>query len=391
MKSLPYLLFLTGIVALFFYSFTQIDLSLTLTRASFWQEIQKMFQYIGYFNRPLSTGIFVVIVAFLFFLYAIFLRLAYLGKLDRKKVWLVIIVSSVILSFSYTAFSYDIFNYIFDAKIVTHYGDNPYFQKALDYPGDPMLSFMHWTHRTYPYGPFWLVLTVPLSFIGAGYFLLTYFLFKFLSTGFFLGTAYLIEKILEKENSKFSTFGLVFFALNPLVIIESLVSSHNDVAIMFFVILGVYFLFSRKKVLSLVVLIGSILIKFFTIVLIVPFFLKSFGIFKKWTDDLDKFSILCLLFLTAGLGYVLTKMEMQPWYFLWIVSFVALIKPRGIIVALAFGLSVGLVLRYGIFLYQGDWNGIAQNYKLLVTLITPVISVVVFSILKRTKQIQKIV
>ena len=70
-------------------------------------------------------------------------------KISKPFVWLIIFVSALLLVFSYNAFSYDIFNYIFDAKIFTHYHQNPYLQKALDYPGDPMLSFMRWTHRVY--------------------------------------------------------------------------------------------------------------------------------------------------------------------------------------------------------------------------------------------------
>ena len=51
-------LFLITILFVFFYSFTQVDLSLTLSRASFITTLQRSFQYIGYFNRPLSTVLF---------------------------------------------------------------------------------------------------------------------------------------------------------------------------------------------------------------------------------------------------------------------------------------------------------------------------------------------
>ena len=51
------------------YSFTQVDLSLTLSQLSIWQTIQKSFQQIGYFNRPLSTAIFLIIITLMFALY----------------------------------------------------------------------------------------------------------------------------------------------------------------------------------------------------------------------------------------------------------------------------------------------------------------------------------
>ena len=247
-KFIPFS-FLFVIVCLFLYSFTQVDLSLTLSQVSIWQTIQKSFAQVGYFNRPLSTGLYVFILILMFAYYIYFLTQAYRKKIKIKDIGIVVCFSAVILAFSYNAFSYDLFNYIFDAKIITFYHENPYFQRALDYPLDPMLSFMHWTHRLYPYGPFWLVLTVPLSFIGMNVFLVTFFLFKFLVAGFYLGSVYLIYKINKKINKGYEAFNTILFALNPLVIIESLVSGHNDIAMIFFALLGIYLYIIKKRIL----------------------------------------------------------------------------------------------------------------------------------------------
>src|SRR5258706_5338006 len=166
------------IVCLFFYSYTQVDLSLTLSRISIWQGIEKSFQYVGYFQRPLSTYLYSGILIALFVSYIFLLIAVHKNVLSRKTLWILIIGTAIVLTFSYNAFSYDLFNYIFDAKIITHYSQNPYMHMALDFPHDPMLSFMHWTQRTYPYGPAWLLVTAPLSFIGLQFFLPTFFLFK---------------------------------------------------------------------------------------------------------------------------------------------------------------------------------------------------------------------
>ena len=151
--------------ALFIYSFTQVDLSLTLSKASVYQAIEKQLQYVGFFQRPVSAAIFSIIFILLFAFYFIFLRLAKNNKLTFKNVVILVAIVFFGLVFAYNAFSYDLFNYIFDVKILTFYHLNPYFFKPMDFANDPMLSFMRWTHRTYPYGPSWLVLTVPLSFI----------------------------------------------------------------------------------------------------------------------------------------------------------------------------------------------------------------------------------
>ena len=241
--NLLIIVYLVSVFGLFLYSFTQVDLNLTLSQLSIWQVLQKYFQNIGYFQRPLSTILYVFIVLLLFLFYFFLLRVARTVRI--RKIWKLVLVTTVILTFSYNAFSYDLFNYIFDAKIVTYYHQNPYEHKALDYPGDPMLSFMHWTHRLYPYGPTWLGLTVPLS-IGIKFFLPTFFLFKILMSLSFLGTVFFIGKILQKLSSKDELFGVAFFALNPLVIVESLVSAHNDIVMMFFAIWALYLLMSKK-------------------------------------------------------------------------------------------------------------------------------------------------
>jgi len=84
----------------------------------------------------------------------------FIRNFKRYNPLLISILIGVGLLFSYPFLSHDLFNYLFDAKIVTFYHQNPYILKALDFPSDPWLRFMHWTHRTYPYGPSFLFLTL---------------------------------------------------------------------------------------------------------------------------------------------------------------------------------------------------------------------------------------
>jgi len=77
-----------------------------------------------------------------------------------KKLFIILIAVNILIGLiSYPAYSHDLFNYMFDAKIATFYQQNPYLYKALDFPTDPWLRFMHWTHRYYPYGPSFLLLS----------------------------------------------------------------------------------------------------------------------------------------------------------------------------------------------------------------------------------------
>ena len=344
------------IILLFFYSFTQVDLGLTLTRHPVFLPYQKFFQYIGYFNRPLSTYLFVAIFFFLLVFYFLILRFTYQKKVMSSLFWKIILLTSAILLFSYNAFSYDLFNYIFDAKIITYYGQNPYQHKALDYPQDPMLSFMHWTHRLYPYGPIWLLITVPFSYIGLQFFLPTFLLFKLLIIGSFIGTVHYIEKISQKLFPSDSMFNTIFFALNPLVIIESLVSAHNDIVMMFFAMMATYLLIEKKYALSFLVLLLSVGIKFSTLFL-VPIFLYVLILnYKKKSVDWERIFVVESIVMIIAVIFSSARTELQPWYFLWVVPFAAFISRKKLLFIPTSIFSFILLAYYVPFLYSGNWD-----------------------------------
>jgi hypothetical protein len=352
-----FLFYIFGAVLLFFYSFTQIDLGLALTRFPALFSIQRAFQSIGYFNRPLSTWLYIGIVAFLFVCYFILLQQAQKKKLQRKQVWKYIFIVTGVLTLSYAAFSYDIFNYIFDAKIFTFYHQNPYLHKALDFPHDPMLGFMRWTHRTYPYGPIWLGITIPLSYIGLHIFLLTFFIFKLLAAGSFVGTVYLIEKIAEKTGSKNSLVPVVFFACNPLVLIETLVSGHNDIVMLFLALVSFYFLMRSKYLLSIVLLGLSIGTKFAT-GLLLPAYLSAL-VMQYMKIKIPWKYVWYTVLGCMGLAVIAASQKsgnFQPWYLLYLLPFVALLAENMVLSVVSGFVTFSILGTYVPYLYLGNWD-----------------------------------
>ena len=87
------------LVSIFVYSFTQVDLNLTLSKVSFFQTVEKSLQYVGFFQRPVSTLIFIVIASLLFVFYCLFLSLAKKGKLSLRILMILTIVSFIALPF----------------------------------------------------------------------------------------------------------------------------------------------------------------------------------------------------------------------------------------------------------------------------------------------------
>lgn len=369
-------------VILLLYSFTQIDLNLTLSQFSIWQVIEKQFQYVGYFMRPFSTGLYFIIVSVMFGLYILTLKLVSDNMLKRSDVWKIILGLCAILFFSYNAFSYDLFNYIFDARIVTYYHENPYQHKPLDFYPDSHLNFMRSTHRTYPYGPVWLGLTVPLTFVGSDFFLLTFFLFKLLMVVSFVGAVYFLEKVLNEYMSKKSLFGLTFFALNPLVIIESLVSAHNDIVMIFFAILGLY-LINKKYILSTSVLLISIGIKFATVFLTPIYILIAALKMMKTKIDMNRllfFSAFLMMLSTIAITFssgTNKDPEPQPWYLINLIPFVSLISNSRSVQVVTICISFGMLLFYVPFLYTGEWPKNIVEIKIWILVISIFIAFII--------------
>ncbi len=379
-------LYVIVVIALFLFSFTQVDLSLTLSQASFYQSIQKSLQYVGFFQRPLSTLIFSIISLLLFFFYLAFLYLAKKEKLKLSSLKILVPLVFLILVFSYNAFSYDLFNYILDAKILTYYGQNPYLHRPTDFASDPMLNFMRWTHRFYPYGPSWLVLTVPLSYIGLNFFLPTFFLFKAMIGLTFLASVYLIYKISKVLFPKNAICNTVFFALNPLILIEGLVSSHNDFPLIFFALLAIYLLIIKKKSFSFAALFVSIGVKYSTVVLVPIFALILY--FEKIKKEIpwENIFIIAVVFSLVAVLLATFRTTFQPWYLVFPLSMASFVSRKSYILIPSLIASIFMVLIYITYVYMTDY---AKEYPALIAnieyvgLFLVVLSTVVFVIKER--------
>lgn len=325
-KNLIYGFYFVILSILAIYSYSLIDLNLTLFNHPLWNDFRSFIIQIGYFKRELSFGIYTFLILSLFFLQYLSIK----AKLDPVKLSLLI---GAICLFSYPFLSHDYFNYIFDAKILTFYGKNPYLFKALDFPGDPWTRFMHWTHRIYPYGPTFLLITLIPSLLAMGKFILNYFFFKLMFVGFYLLMIYLLNKI----NKKWA----LFMAVNPLIIIEGLVSPHNDLIGLSLAIVGIYFIFKEKNFLGRLFFVISGGIKYVTLPLIVLCRSKKI------------LNILAFLGIAVGIFYASLKLEIQPWYFL---SFFAFLPFFPKIINYSNIFIAGLLFSYYPYVYLGGWD-----------------------------------
>lgn len=371
---IPVIIYFLTLFFLVVYSYSQIDLNLTLSSNGLYQSFQKQLIYLGYFNRPLSTLIYTILVLILFLIYCYIIKLVRLKFLSTGTIIQLILLSILFLFLSYPAFSHDIFNYLFDDRIVTKYFANPYIHKALDFPSDPWIRFMHWTHRTYPYGPVWLIITLPFSFLGFGKFTISLLNFKLMFVLFHLGNIFLISKILEKISPKNRLVGISFYAFNPLILIESLVSPHNETMMLFFLLLAVYeILIQKKLVLSIVSLSLSAGIKFITLILLPLLFLVN-PFFNKNRQAL--FLKLMLVFLLPFIIIQTYLRTSYPWYFITVIGAGSLVMESKTITTLLFGVTFGGLLYYIPYLYIGYYASGVTSAQIILFVIPVVLAII---------------
>jgi len=316
--------FLYGIVLFLFsiYSYSLIDLNLTLFQNPNWTLFINNMVHLGYYERFWSTLIYIILVTILFLFNIYFINKKNVPILKLS------IITSVILFFSYNFISHDFFNYIFDAKIFTFYRDNPYLHKPNDYQMDQWLRFMHWTHRNYPYGPTFLGITFIPSWLSFDKFILNFYFFKALFIGSYLVSVYYLSKLNKRS--------AIFFATSPLVFVEGMMNAHNDMVAVALGLAGIYYL-GKKNIFARLLFLISGGIKFITL----PIILLGKNKFFK------KIIFLSVLVLVIYLG---VTNELQIWYFLNLLIFLPyyqdFIEDFNI-------LFFGLLMSYTPYIYEG--------------------------------------
>ena len=175
----------------------------------------------------------------------------------------------------------------------------------------------------------------------------------------------MIEKILKKERAADATYGLAMFALNPLIIVETLVSSHNDIVLVAFMLVSFWYLSHKDMIASWFWLSMSIAAKLMTLTLVPLYAIKP-----------DK--VLMFLAMMVGLTVAVIKREFLPWYLVWVLPFVALDPNRKGVYSAFSILSVGLLLSYVPYLYTGSYTTQSQYLKTSIIFIAVVGSLVAF-------------
>lgn len=221
-------------------------------------------------GHPAELWPLVVEFVILFGLYLAAWRIV--RRAQTRSVWFVVIGSALVfgalLLFMYPYDAADIFDNIMHGRILSVYGGNPFRDIAAQFPADPFLPYVAWRKTISAYGPGW-ELIAGLSARLAGNDLLTnVFVFKLVLAGFMAGCAGLIAVIVRRVSPQGALAGVLLFLWNPVVVYETIGQGHNDVAMLFWMLLAVWLLLERRYTLTIVVLVVGALFKYIPILFI---------------------------------------------------------------------------------------------------------------------------
>ena len=191
---------------------------------------------------------------------------------NKKQIFIFVVIVSFIFMMILPYLSSDIFYYMGDGWLLAKHRENPYYTSVADLQdkgiNDEILNNTgYWKATTSIYGPLWNIIGPALTSLSFGNVTACLFIFKIASLLVHIFNCYLIYKI--TKSNKY----ILLYGLNPLILLEFLGNVHNDIYLLLFILLALYFLKRKKNIyLCMLFLALSISIKYST-ALIVPFIL----------------------------------------------------------------------------------------------------------------------
>lgn len=222
--------------------------------------------------KCINTICFIGLMSVMFILYILIIK--HSNKIFKSKKQLIIAICIILVLFAliipYT--STDVYSYIANGWSDSHYHENPYYksvgQVSDEYQvRDQMQNKIAncWRYETVVYGPFWTLICKILTSISLGKIDVALAIFKGTNLIVHLINCLLIWKITHKKK-----FVLIYGA-NPAILFEALSNVHNDIFIVLFILLAIYFVTKKKNLMLSVAFVAMATAIKYLGILILPF------------------------------------------------------------------------------------------------------------------------
>ncbi len=184
-------------------------------------------------------------------------------------------------------FSTDIFAYAMYGRAMSVYGGNPY-AEAMPFPDtDPFYVQFGEVYLPSWYGPVWTFISAGAAWLTGENLGAAVLLFRLIAIVSALAASGFIWSCLRKYSPENAARGLVLFLWNPLLVMETGLSGHNDPVMLVLVVCGVWLHLRGHKAAAVIALTLSALVKFLTGMLIPLYMLLVLREAKTWRERMS--------------------------------------------------------------------------------------------------------
>lgn len=229
------------------------------------------------------------------------------AAVEKKQILSFALLFNAILFLVWPITSNDIFGYIAWIRIFAIHHANPYIDLFYNFSNDLFFPLLRnrWLQWPIPYGPLFVIIGSLPALIGSKSIILAAYSFKLLFVLANIAVLFFIYKKIENP------LALFLYGWNPVVLFEICVNGHSDILTIFFLCLCIYFLGKdcspKKLFLAWMFLVCSVLIKYYTFMLIPLFLLLMLK------ADRTKRAV-CHIFLFSLAALAFTVFLFQPFW-----------------------------------------------------------------------------
>ena len=267
-------------------------------------------------SRNFQARVYIVLIVIFICLYYFVLKKRKELFQSEKCVYKYIFCIAFIFVFVMPFWCSDIFYYLGIGRLGGYYHQNPYYTDIKSYFDNSNIDLVKdtlmqkgynnfWSNTTVVYGPVWTIICSIVAILSFGNLDFGLLLFKIINLGIHMGNCYLLYKLSKKK-----IFPLMY-GLNPFILIEGIANVHNDIFVVFFMLLSIFFLIKRKNlIISLLALALATDIKYFSILLLpllIIYRYKDENVKKRFVKCIEYGVIFVLLVGIPYLFYIRDK------------------------------------------------------------------------------------
>jgi hypothetical protein len=242
------------------------------------------------------------------------------GRMSGRAAWLVMLgmvpVFSGLMLCLNPFDAADIYDSIIHGRMTGVYGANPFTHVPAEFPEDPFIEYIAWSEEPAPYGPVWEALAGLGAWLAARVegnpILVHVIVFKFLPGLFTFASITVVALTLHRVAPEQALPGTLLLAWNPVVVYEAWGNGHNDMVMVFFVLLACLAVMAgsgtRRYTLAALALVAGALVKFLPLLLLPAVGLMAWSELKDWPSRVR------FLVVTGGLCLLLTGLIYAPFW-----------------------------------------------------------------------------